>query len=284
MLSLLAYSCWALMDATVKYLSHTYSVILIMGYAGIASLAGPLFVMKARRYSWRLIKPNNPKIVAIRCFFAFLSSYCAFAAFARIPLATGFTLIFLTPFILTLLAGVFLKERIRLSLVICLIVGFAGALVVLRPGLTPISWGMIFAMSCGFSHAISLTILRRYSTHESMWANIIWQQISYLLIAGLISVPHFVFPAWNDLALMLIAGFLNGFGAIAITISFYYAPASRLAAAHYIQLLWGIVCGYLIFGDVPDHWVLLGGALIIGSGFYIVHLNSRLAAPTDTPS
>ena len=289
--SLIAYSAFALMDATVKYLSGlytaalgaNYSVLMIMVYYGLFAIICTLAAMKAKRYSFKTLRPSHPKIMAARSVLAFISQYCAFAAFARIPLATGFTLIFVAPFVLTLLASFFLKEKINKALIACLVLGFGGALVVLRPGFTEFSWGMAYALGCVVAHASSLIILRKYSAEESVWSNIFWQQLTAVIISALLAGSHFIVPELRHLPLYLVAGLLSAGGTIMLTVSFYYAPASRIAAAHYIQILWGLICGYFIFNDTPDEWVILGCALIIGSGLYIIRINNRLAVSTDAP-
>jgi len=256
-------------DAVVKLLSSGYSVIQIYF---VTALFGAIPIAGLVWFSGRPITviPRFPKKVALRTLLLVIDNFGAYLAFSLLPLANAYTLIFAGPLIVTALSPFLLGEAVGRHRWSAVVVGFIGIIVVLRPGMAPLDIGYLGALGAACAFGLALIITRQIGGRESDSAMLVWMILGKIVISG-IAVPFSFTPMpMTDLGLMALAGLLAGTAHIFVVQAFKQAPPATVAPFQYTQMLWAVLYGYLIFGDLPDAFVLAGLTLVTGSGLYIL--------------
>ena len=263
------FACFSSADAIVKGLSAGYSVLLIYfvttGFAAI-----PIAVLIWRSKRPMTIRPRHPKAVALRTLLLALDTLGAYLAFSRLSLASAYTLIFAAPLIVTALSPMVLGEAVGRHRWSAVMLGFLGIVVVLRPGLEPMDIGHIGALGAACVFALALLVTRRIGRDESDTAMLFWLIVGKLFLSSLF-LPFVYSPiALGDLGLMAAIGILVGGAHICIVQAFKLAPPATVAPFQYTQMLWAVFYGFLLFGDVPNRFVVAGSGLVVASGLYIL--------------
>ena len=279
---MLAVFMFALMDTVMKVLSQTYPAIqvaalrsltslpLVAIYVGIKVGYGDIF-----RIRWPLHLLRAVLGIAMLSFFAF--------GIRKLSLAEAYTIFFIAPAIITVLSVWFLKERVDLARWIAIGVGLCGMLVVLRPsgagfltigGLAVLGAASMYAVS-----AITVGILARTDRSEHM---VFWLMVMMSIGAGLLAAPGWVGMRTGDIPLLLglaVSGFI---GQLAITEAFAKGDASSVAPFEYTALAWAVGLDWLLWQTLPDGWTVVGAAIIIGSGMYLIR-HEKVHVESDHP-
>jgi S-adenosylmethionine uptake transporter len=223
-----------------------------------------------------------------------LATLLFFAALARMPMAEAIAIFFVEPLILTLFSALFLGETVGWRRVAAILVGFAGALLVIRPSyaafgtaaLLPLGTAVCFAGYLALSRSLSRdgdALTMQFTT--GVVGGIV---MTMALVAGWavdITVLNPVVPDGNALVLMVGMGVVATTGHLLLTQAFRFAPAGILAPFQYLEIISATALGYLVFGDLPDDLTVIGVAIIVGSGLYIFHrerMNAR-SSPREVP-
>ena len=194
-----------------------------------------------------------------------------FFAFSHLPLATATVLNFTSVLFVTALAGPVLKEQVGWRRWMAAAVGFAGVVVIVRPGALPLGWPVAAAILSAFASATIVLTTRHLAKTERTQTIMAWIGLVSFAAALPFGAPHLHWPGWQDAALMLGLATI-GPCAMHLWISgLRLADASVLAPIGYVRLLFAAASGMLLFGEVPDTWLGLGALLIIGSAVYITH-------------
>ena len=256
------------MDGMAKYLSNDLNVIQIVWgrYLFMVLLSLPItFIFFRQNLKW----PQNINIQFIRSLFLFLSTVLFFYAISVLPLADSLTLMFISPIIVTFLSAVLLKEQVGIRRWSAVIIGFIGALIVIRPGLNQISLATISALGAGICYAFYIISTRKLSHIDNPLLTLIFTGLSGAIIISLI-VPFF----WNSLNfyhwffLIGLAG-VGTLGHFFLILSLKLAEASKLAPFAYFEIVTNVIIGYYFFGDFPNIWIWIGLLILISSGIYI---------------
>lgn len=272
--ALLLFNCglvlFACMDVTNKYLVESYDVPLIAAcrYIGNLLLIVALF---APRHGREMLKTRRTGIVWLRGLCLCASTVLAVLAFQRMPVAESAAIIFLTPILMALAAGPMLGELIGWKGWTAAVLGFAGVLLIVRPGSGLDAVGVILALACAVMATSYNLLSRLLGPSENTAALVFYAALTGTLVFGAL-LPWF----WLDHAPgaldMLLLGSLAVYSTLAhylLTIAFRDAPASLLGPVSYVQLLWVSLLGWLVFGDFPDAVSLLGMAIIGASGVLV---------------
>jgi drug/metabolite transporter (DMT)-like permease len=148
--------------------------------------------------------------------------------------------------------------------------------VCLRPGVTALSWPALTALIGSFTFSLSM-ISTRYLRGTGQTVLVTTQTVA-ALVFGIVAAPFaWVPPSGTDLALLALLGMVALMAHVCVNGSLTVAPASTVVPYQYTTIVWAILFGYLVFGDVPDAWMLTGGAIIIGAGLFIFLREQRLA-------
>ena len=266
----LAAALLPLLNASSKYLSQTYPVLEITW----ARYAGHLFFMLlvfAPRRGLRLLASSQPVLQLVRSTLLCVSTLVFIAGLASVMLPTATAISFTGPLIVTALAPLVLGEAVGRHRWIAIIIGFIGAVVVVRPGLDPAYEGALLIFAGAFAAALYQLLTRKLAAHDPAETS-----ITYIALAGFVltSIPlPFIWQTpvsvWDALVFAAL-GFFGGFGHYFLVRAFELAPAPVVAPLNYGQLIGATLLGIIVFGQLPDLWTWLGAAIIAGSGLFML--------------
>lgn len=262
-------------DAITKWLTSDYHAGEIMAYRGIVMLllvAGALsWPRQGGGNRWPELRARQPGAVAVRSVFAFATSTTVVLSFAFLPLAEALAVIFISPLLLTALSVPLLKEPVGWRRWSAVAVGFAGMLLIVRPGGDAFGWFVVFPLAAAALGAGRDGITRLIGTRETTLC-LTFYMVLAAVIGGVISLAFGThWPSWRDWGLFAAAGLL-GVGAYYFTTrAFQIAQAAAMSPFKYLSLVWGAILGYLVWGDVPDTLKIAGAAVVVASGLYILH-------------
>lgn len=209
-----------------------------------------------------------------------------FFALTQLPLAEAITINYATPLIIVIFSAVFFNEQVRLYRWSAVLVGLGGVLIIIWPRFTVFSGGVsdmsgatlgaISALlSCCFAATAMVLVRRLVETERSATIVLYFSLTSATL--GLLTLPFgWVMPTPEQLALLVSAGIFGGIGQILLTESYRHADMSVIAPFEYASLVLSIIVGYVVFQDMPTPQMLIGGAIVVGSGLFIIYREHRL--------
>ncbi len=276
-------------DATSKYLSTTLPSIEIawIRFLVFAVIMVPAMVPGSPLFALRTQRP----MLQVTRGMALLGSSLLFISGLRfLPIAEASATSFVSPLFVTALSIFFLGEKVGLRRWFATAVGLLGVLIVLRPGTSAFHPAAFFPVVSAFAWACTLILTRKMSGQERTVVTMTYSSIvGFAVLCALVPLV-WVTPSWHDILLGLIIGVASTAGQWIVVLAFRYADASVLAPFSYIQLLWVTLLGFVIFGEVPDVWTVVGAAFIVASGLYTAHRERvrhsklvALAEPSPNP-
>ena len=274
LLALLAFALYSAHDVLVKLLGDTFSVIQIVVFAALFSF--PLLtLLLVRDPEPATLRARNPGWVAVRTFGVVASAALGFYAFTVIPFAQAYAMLFATPLLITLLSIPLLGETVGPRRGLAVVAGLVGVLIVLRPGLAEVTAGHLAGLASALCASLVGISSRRIGRQERLGVLMLWPFLATVVVMG--AALPFVYVPMSLLELGMTAAIaLLGFGAMLASIGAYRrAEAALVAPMQYSQMLWAVFYGALIFDEWPDLWTLVGAAVIIASGLYILLRESR---------
>jgi drug/metabolite transporter (DMT)-like permease len=191
-------------------------------------------------------------------------------ALSTVPLATVQSITLVYPLLVTLFAVPLLGEKVGVFRISAVIVGFLGAMVIVRPGGVPVSWGVLFAVGSGACYGLYIVLTSRVSRTDSTTTSMVYVGIVGLVISSAVGV-FFWKPL--DLTAALLVGYIMITGIVAhgmMILALSMAPASVLQPFNYTSLPWSIVFSYVMFQDLIDPVSLLGAGMIVGAGLVVM--------------
>lgn len=204
-----------------------------------------------------------------------ISQSCLMIAFSLMPLAGAIAINFSAPLFAVLLSALLLKENVGPARWAALLVGFGGVLLVTNPGAGMVGLGSAFALVNAVLYASVTVGVRRMTKTESAATLTMWQMV-VLTVAFAALLPFgFAIPTWPDFWMMIVIGVTNAIGQYLWTHSLHMAPASAVSPFYYLSLVWALLLGFLVWGDVPTPMLLAGSAIVVGSGLFLLWRESR---------
>jgi drug/metabolite transporter (DMT)-like permease len=249
---------------------------------------GVISVIVLALLAWRteglhLLKTSNVRSHALRSLSGTVSMFCLFAAVTQIPLADVTAIAFTAPMFLTILAMLFLGEKIHHFRWTALGFGFLGALIMIGPHLSfaeNSSLGALTALGAAMFSAIAMTFLRSMSGGEHAITITFYFSLTFMACAALTALGGWPMPTASQAGLILGAGLFGVFGQLTMTYSYRYAEASTIAPLDYTNMVMSVLLGYLFFDEIPALSIWLGAPLVVGSGLIILwreyHLKKQL--------
>jgi drug/metabolite transporter (DMT)-like permease len=270
LLFMLALMFFALLDATSKRLSATFAIpLLVWARYTLHFVIMLVFVAPAMRL--RLVKTGNLTLQVVRALALVGTTGFAMMAFRSMPLAEATAVLFLSPLLVTVLAGPVLGERIGAQRWSAVFVGFAGVLLIARPGGALSLDGVLWALAGAACYAAYQLLTRRLSQAEHPLTLLFYTALVGTAVMSL-TLPWFWFEfsptvlQWLQIASL---GLYGGVGHFILIRAFRLAPASTLTPFGYTQLIWATLLGWLAFGHVPDALSAAGMAVIAASGLWL---------------
>lgn len=282
LLALISFGIYATHDVVVKFLGASYSPIQIVFFS--VTFSFPLVsLMLIRDTSPGHLRPIHPWWMAVRTVSAVITGVCAFYAFSVLPLAQTYAIIFAQPLLITVLSIPILGERVRLRRWMAILVGLAGVMVVLRPGGTDLTLGHAAALVAAVCGSLASIVVRKIGQEERSVVLMLYPMMAnFIVMACALPFVYKPMPLLHLGALGLMASMAIIASAVLIG-AYRSGEAVIVAPMQYSQLLWAALYGAVFFAEYPDGVTLLGAALIIGSGVYIVLREGRGTASENTP-
>ena len=272
LLALLAYAVYSWSDASIKALGGGMPVFEIGFFIMlVCSICIVLTTPKDENWLhfWRM---KRPCAVQARAISGAAASMLGVVAFTTIPLAEVYALVFLAPLFVTLLSLFVLKEHVGPWRWFAVVAGFAGVLLVVRPGFRELEIGHFAALVIALLAAVSVILMRSLSANEtrtSMLGFLMLYAVAFNGIAMLFA-RSFVVPTVAQAAIIVMAGVFAAAGNICLLTATRHAPANQLAPIHYSQIVWAVIIGALVFDELPDVLSVTGLAIIAGSGLLTI--------------
>lgn len=274
LLALAAFALFPITDTLMKFLTRGYPLVETMFFNALFS------VVTIGAYGLATggvagLATRRPGVHLLRGVAGLGAGGGAFFAFTQMPLADVYAILFASPLIITALAGVLLGERVGLHRWAAVAVGFLGVLLMLRPsGGGLLTAGAVGALVSAVSYSLSGIIVRRWGRGETPAAFPFYGNLLVMALMGCVLPLVYVTPSLADLGLMALCGVCGGLALLCLLGAFRIAPVPVVAPFQYVEILWGVLYGAVVFGDWPGNGVLLGGAVVIASGLYVLRLDA----------
>lgn len=266
--NLLAWVMLPIMDGIAKYLSSDIPVLQITWarYFFTVVFTLPIIFFLFKKY---FVWTKKPKLQFLRGLILLIANICFFYSISVISLAKALTLAFIAPLIVTAFSPFFLGEKVGYKRWLAVIIGFAGSLVVIRPGFVEINLASIAALITGFMYGFYLIITRKLSSSDNPLLTLLLTGVVGAIIISLVMPIVWVQPSLKQWSLMAAVGIFACIGHFFLILSLKYADASKLAPFSYFEIVTNIIIGYYFFADFPDNWTFLGLFIIVSAGVYI---------------
>ncbi len=274
---LLAMLLFSLNDTLGKWLivSCTVAQILLIRSIAAALMLAP-FVVKAGAGAFR--EAPRPGLQVLRAVLATTETALFYLSVWYIPLVDAVTFYLAGPIYVTALSAILLRERVGIYRWSAIVVGFVGVVIALNPSAASLGPGSLIALGGSLCYALLMVATR----HLRETSNVVLAstQVVAAIFFGAIAAPF----AWNaitgtDLLLLLLLGVVAIVAIVLVNQSLRIAPASVVVPYQYSLIIWAVIFGYLVFGDIPKPHTLIGAAIIIASGIFIFWREQRLKLP-----
>jgi drug/metabolite transporter (DMT)-like permease len=271
-----ALACFSCLDATAKYLvGHMDSLQVVWARYTSAFLLALMFYNPFSHPG--MMRTKRPVLQLARSALLLGSTALNFLAVRYLQLDEALSILFSTPLIVAALAGPLLGEWIGWRRWLAILVGFAGVLLVTRPGAGGIHPAAILTFGSAVCYALYVIATRVLSRHDSTETTLFYSN----LVGALAMLPVLPFvwsmpESWFIVFLMIILGGFASFGHYLLIAGHRLAPASTLAPFIYTQIVWTTALGFLVFGDIPNRWTIAGAMIVIASGLYLLYRERRI--------
>ena len=266
---IVAVTILALLDTTAKYLSRTYPVLGVV-WARFAFQTLLMLVVLGPRSRLGLLRTSRPRVQIFRGIVLMAASMLFVSALARMPIADASAIGFLSPLIITALSVPMLRERVDALSWLAVLCGFAGVLVIIRPGGEMFSWSALLPLGAAACFALFQVLTRKLAGVEPTLPTLFYPALVGTLIMTFLLPFYWSTPQTPMHAVLFVfMGFLAGVGHFIMIKAYQFAPAPVVAPFVYSQLVVVIGLGYAVFDELPDRWSVLGMAIIVASGAFI---------------
>jgi drug/metabolite transporter (DMT)-like permease len=284
LLMVLSVFLFSSMDAVIKWASQDYPTGQIVFFRNFVAFV-PVYLFLWQTQTPMPLRTNRLGGHLLRGIVGVTSMSLFFLALGLLPLADAMALGMSGPIFLTALSVPLLRERVGIRRWSAVIVGFFGVLIMVRPGTGVFQPAALTALGGAFFYALAMVSIRHLSRTEPA-PTIVFYFTLFAALVGLLSWPLAeAMPDWLDpwvlpdlagWALLIGIGLIGGTAQLTMTYAFKLAPVAVIAPFEYGALIFGVLYGFAIWSDIPDRYILLGAAVVIASGLYIIYREAKL--------
>jgi len=273
---LLAAFCSQCVNVGIRYLAgsiHPFEIVFFRTFFGLL-----LFVPWLMRSGLSGMRTQKPWLHLARGTLQVISMFMFFTAVTMIPIADAAALSLATPVFVVLGAFLMLGERVGFDRWLAVVAGLAGALIVLRPGLAPVSWGAILVLLSVVASAeirITAKILLRTDTPGAL---VCYLTLVVTPLAFLGAVFFWTWPTLTELAVMAAMGGFATLAHLSLAKAYQHADISLIEPLMFTTLIWAAVLGYLAFSEAPSLWTWIGAAVIVAAASWLARQAGRRPA------
>ena len=261
-------------DTVSKWLTQDYPVGEII-FVRSFFIYVPIFVFLFFRPQPLKLNAGNWRMHVLRSSLFVASTFIIIYSVKLLPLADVIAYLHSAPLIIAALSVPLLGERVGWHRWAAITVGFFGVLVMVRPTPEAFQVAALVPLAGAFATSLRDIATRRMSATESSSAILTWSTAG-LIVASAFTLPfEWKTPDLVGFGLMALSGVLNGIAHFMMIEAYRLAQAAIVAPFKYSSIPWGVLFGYLIWGDFPDPWILTGGTIVVSAGLYILHRETR---------
>jgi drug/metabolite transporter (DMT)-like permease len=259
---------FTLLDASAKYVTHSLPPAIAVFFRYLVATGLSLAVMM-RAGGPALMITRHPALQLLRGLLLMVSTILNFTAIMYLQLAQTAAIFFTIPLWVCALSVPLLGELVGLKRWVAVLVGFAGVLIIMRPGTASFHWAMLLSVASSICGSIYNIVTRKVGGRDRAETSLFY--VSFIgALAATAPLPFlWQTPQGLQWPLLVFMGFAGGIGHYMLIQAHRLAPASALAPFVYTQIVWMILVGYFAFGDVPDHWTLIGAAIVVACGLFV---------------
>ena len=202
-----------------------------------------------------------------------------FYAMARIPIAEVTALGYTAPIFTTVGAALFLGEVLRLRRIVAVLIGFAGTLVILRPGIIEVELGALAQLAAAPLFAASFLLAKKLTETEESGTIVALMSIFVTLTLLPPALLAWRTPTWEETFWLFMTAVLATLGHYTLVRAFRAAELTVTQPISFLQLVWATLLGLYVFGEAPDLWTWVGAGIIVGSATYIAHREAMAKGP-----
>jgi drug/metabolite transporter (DMT)-like permease len=269
--------------ALAKWMAAIYPVGEVMFFRSFSSfVVYTAFVLPFTGFS--VFATKRPRDHLARGISQSISQTFTVLAVSMMPLAGAVAINFSAPLWSALLSVLWLKERPGLARWMALLTGFVGVLIVTHPGTDTLQVGALFALGNAIMYGSVTVAVRGMTATESTATLLMWQMVTMATLHTLLLLFGFAMPTPADAAMLILSGIANAIGQYLWTKALLLAPATAVSPFYYLMLVWALVIGYLVWGDVPTLALLVGSGIVVACGLFLLwhEAQRRQPAPTAT--
>lgn len=278
-----AMAVFTCLDASAKHVMRELPPFVAVFFRYALALAFSIAIL------WRaggaeLLRTGHPVLHVIRGMMLVMSTWFNFLAMQHLQLAQTSAILFTIPLWVCALSVPLLGERVGLRRWLAVALGFAGVLVIMRPGSGSFHPAMVYSLAAAASGGIYNIVTRMVGGRDRAETSLFYSGLIGCAGAALPLPLAWQMPEGMQWVFLVMMGLSGSVGHLMLIQAHRLAPASVLAPFIYTQIVWMIVVGYLAFGDVPDGWTLAGAAIVIVSGLIVFTRERQLGRVTETPA
>jgi len=276
---LLGMFLFAAVDTGAKLLTADLHPIQITWTRQLGLLAGAIFLIA---YHGRtILRTSHPKLQVVRGCMAVGSATLFIVGVTYVPLADAVAVTFVAPFIVTILGALILREPVGWRRWVAVFLGFLGTLIVIRPGMGVIHPAAFFVLIAAAFFALRQIISRALADTDKTATTVVYTAI---VGSALLTLPlPFVWITPDREQMLILAGIaiLAGVAEVCVIKALEVAMAVVVAPIHYSMMIWGTFYGFVVFGQLPDKWTVIGAFIIIGTGLYTLRREYMMSRPLE---
>jgi drug/metabolite transporter (DMT)-like permease len=267
--------CFSVLDATAKWLVLSLPVLQVV-WVRFASHVGVMTLLLAPRHGRAIVHMHNPRLHLLRGAMLAAMTALNFVALQYLQLAETGAIQFSVPILIALLSAWWLGERLDARRWVAIVGGFAGVLLVIRPGSHAFHPALLLCVLNAVLYAAFNMLTRRMAATETPQAmQLVSAAVATLLLAPFALAQWQAPTAWSQWALLVFCGLTGGLGHLFVAMAHRYASAAVLGPFLYQQILYMTLWGWLVFHQVPDAFVVAGAAVVVLSGLSLLWLEMR---------
>ncbi|WP_035691660.1 DMT family transporter [Azospirillum halopraeferens] len=265
---------FSILNVLVKTLSDTYPVTEISFFRNAFALV-PVVVAVAVQGGAATLRTARPLGHVWRSAIGLCAMMLMFWSFALLPLADAIALNFTTPLILTALSVPLLGEKVGVHRWSAVAVGFVGVLVIVRPTGAVLELGAAVAIAAAFCQSLAMVAIRQLSRSEPPNTIVFYFTVLTTLMSACTLPFAWVTPTPGDFMLLALTGLVGGMAQLFLTRAYSLAQAATVAPFNYTSLLWAVLFGWLLWGELPEVSAVIGAGIVALSGLYILQRETR---------
>ena len=260
-------------DAVLKWLTGDFPVGQIMFMRGLFVFL-PVSLLVWRAGGLAVLRINSVRNQSLRASFMVASTFLFITGLSFLPLADAIAITFAGPLFITVLAPLLLGEHVGWRRWTAVLVGFTGVLVMIQPSGEVVQWAGLFPLCASLMGAFRDVTTRKLSTSETSLSMLCFSTGVIVMVGAATSVFGWAPMTTGDVGLMALSGFLVGSAHFLLIESFRLAEAALVAPFKYFNMVWAVMFGFVIWGQVPDTWTVAGAGFVIASVLYIMRRES----------